>query len=615
MAMARGTPSALRLAALSLAVVGLCVAAVGLPLAAVALSERFAIRSATRLARTTPKEDPDREFLGTAVASALSRAPARPSSSADQPPAVFVDTTIAGDSCDNYEPASRRCSGGHARAVRSLAAAARAAMPGDIVVLRGGTYAEALVPSASGTPDAPIVFRAQEGEKAVLTGALDPAIDLSQRTHIILERLIVNQVVGWLRAENAAFCVIRNCIFAEASAGDKRGGLAFSHATDNQVRDNVISGGYDAILLADSSRNVVQGNTIVKARHASWAILCGKQNIIRRNILANAGEEVGRVVDCEGVSDDAHSQNAASVGNLIEENLFHTPDSLEHEPPSPGLEYGARDGIVRNNAFAATGGSGLRMALDSGRARLNTDNRIYHNVFFAERLAGIELPADEGAGFSGNVFKNNILYGSRVAVSDDRWPETAAELRGKPVQLLTGRLSGFVMERNVLYGTMPSQPFVITVVGREKGKAFPPQTLAQWQKSQPQIFRENINVRPVFRDERRLLLNLADESVLIDAGAFLARAAADGSGTALSVDDARWFFDGFGIAGEKGDAIQLEGDTTTARVVRVDHETRVLTLDHPLKWHRQQGVSLRYVGRAPSLGLSDAMDIERQKSF
>jgi hypothetical protein len=70
----------------------------------------------------------------------------------------------------------------------------------------------------------------------------------------------------------------------------------------------------------------------------------------------------------------------------------------------------------------------------------------------------------------------------------------------------------------------------------------------------------------------------------------------------MKVEDASYFYDGFGIEGETGDVIQLEGDTKTARVIDIDYVNNTLTLDQLLNWTDGQGVSLAYNGSAPDIG-------------
>ena len=58
--------------------------------------------------------------------------------------------------------------------------------------------------------------------------------------------------------------------------------------------------------------------------------------------------------------------------------------------------------------------------------------------------------------------------------------------------------------------------------------------------------------------------------------------------------------DGWGII--DGDLIQLEGQTQTARVIAIDYDSNVITVDRSLKWNKAQGVSLPYTGIAPDVG-------------
>jgi hypothetical protein len=56
------------------------------------------------------------------------------------------------------------------RPFRTLARAGEALEPGDICLLRGGTYRETLRPLRSGEPEKPIVYRAYEGETPLISG-------------------------------------------------------------------------------------------------------------------------------------------------------------------------------------------------------------------------------------------------------------------------------------------------------------------------------------------------------------------------------------------------------------------------------------------------------------
>jgi hypothetical protein len=127
-------------------------------------------------------------------------------------------------------------------------------------------------------------------------------------------------------------------------------------------------------------------------------------------------------------------------------------------------------------------------------------------------------------------------------------------------------------------------------------------TLAAFQAAHAAQFADNLELDPAFADAAAGDFAPSAGSGLVDAGAFLAAAVGTGGGTVLPVDDARWFWDGYGIPGELGDEIRLAGTDATARVVAIDYDADVLTLDAPLSWTAGQGVSPAWQGSAPDLG-------------
>jgi hypothetical protein len=70
----------------------------------------------------------------------------------------------------------------------------------------------------------------------------------------------------------------------------------------------------------------------------------------------------------------------------------------------------------------------------------------------------------------------------------------------------------------------------------------------------------------------------------------------------LAVADPTYFYDGYGIPGEKGDLIQIAGRAKTARIVSIDYNARTLTLSEPLSWKNNDGVHLAYSGSRPDVG-------------
>src|SRR5512139_4163692 len=80
--------------------------------------------------------------------------PARDLSNSALSPAAttsYVDGQIAQSSCTTYKVTTRSCSGGTQVAYSTLTGAASMAQPGDVVLIRQGTYNQQLRPQISGT--------------------------------------------------------------------------------------------------------------------------------------------------------------------------------------------------------------------------------------------------------------------------------------------------------------------------------------------------------------------------------------------------------------------------------------------------------------------------------
>ena len=66
--------------------------------------------------------------------------------------------------------------------------------------------------------------------------------------------------------------------------------------------------------------------------------------------------------------------------------------------------------------------------------------------------------------------------------------------------------------------------------------------------------------------------------------------------------NASWFYDGFGIAGELGDVIRIEGQSGTARITSINYSTNTIVLDKALSWQDGDGVHVAYGNLGPDTG-------------
>ena len=513
---------------------------------------------------------------------------------------IYVDLQIGVSSCTNYTAASRSCGAGADTAYSNFAGAAAAAGPSDVVSIRAGTYNERLVPINSGTLGNEITYRNYNQESVVITGSLRPAIDLTNRQYIVVEGLDIINVDRWLYLVNAQNNIIKNNTFRSATdaSGGSKTGIFLNNATFNKILNNTIDdNASDSIAIVNSNRNVVEANTFSKATHALWAIRCGNYNIIRGNYFHNAIQKNGEVYDCDGQA--GNTKYNATKRNLIEGNEFAYTPSSGNASPWSGIQYAGQDGIIRQNTFHDTVGPGLRMAIYGAEAQYNTGNRVYHNVFYGTDYAGVFI--EVGGTMVDNVFKNNAFMKSLFVANDTRWSWWVNTVAGKPVQVMTGRLDGFEFDTNAFFNAQAGESWLMTYGWRNQVWS-QQQDLSWWETNYPQLIKNSIEQDAAFIDEANRDFRLSSSSPLIDAGAFLTRTVNSGSGKIMTVADASYFYDGFGIPGEAGDTIQIIGQSVTATIVAVDYTSNTITLDRNLTWTNGQGVTLKFNGTAPDIG-------------
>lgn len=460
---------------------------------------------------------------------------------------LYVDGALTGP-CQQYQPATRTCSGGSASAYPSFAQALSAAQPGDTLLVRAGTYTERIVPPRSGTASAPISLRAYTGETPILSGASEPAIYLKAISYIAIEGLTVQDALGWGRLEDTSHITLRANRFQRATASGTTGGLKLVRARYSRILGNRFEDGNDNLVVQESDYNLIEGNQFVKGRHSLLSVRCGNHNVIRNNTFHNADQKAMEIYDCEGVSDAPYRLDATRR-NLIEGNRFTWTRASSRHYDYNGIQYAGQNGIVRRNVFYDNQGGALSIQVYSDEALYNYGHRLYHNTFYNNRCYGLSAADDIAPTRYYDIrVRNNLFYKN-------------TDCSGAATQVRIDNPAAVTLESNA--SSTSSPPFV---------------------------------------DEAGRDLRLAAGSAHIEAGMFLTFARGDGSGTVLPVDDSRYFYDGYGIPGEAGDLIKLEGSNDTARIVAVDDNARTLMLDRTLSWRDRQGVHLVYAGVRPDLG-------------
>ncbi|HUW23186.1 MAG TPA: PKD domain-containing protein [bacterium] len=239
---------------------------------------------------------------------------------------------------------------------------------------------------------------------------------------------------------------------------------------------------------------------------------------------------------------------------------------------------------------------------DNGKVTVPSDNSMagipnpppiknvadYYNYPFTDLYA-----------FEDNMFKNNILSeGSIVPHINWTW---LTNLAGKPVQLiLRGRLDTTYFKNNNFFA---AGNFSDQLIYDGLNRTYLDPETPDYFNANYTVFSGNVQQDPLFVDANNNDFHLQPGSPMIDAGGFLTIITSpSGSGNQITVEDAGYFYDGYGIEGEAGDIIQLKGQTTGTGIINIDYNTNTLTLNQSLTWTTGQEVSLAYSGTALDIG-------------
>lgn len=506
---------------------------------------------------------------------------------------VYVDPSIESNNCNNYSADTRSCGAGNKTAYKNLNDASGAVNPGDRIIIRESIMTERIIAQKSGTEGNPITFEAYPGESVKITLAQNgvPGIEITNKQYLTFDGLEVGNVWEWGQILNSNHIIFQNMIFSDARDTGTRGSLRFINSNYNKILDSVFESGNDSLFFENSNNNLAEGNTFHDARHTLLVIACSNNNVIRNNTFYNSLEKGGETFDCEGVVESLYDDTRqverldATKRNIWEDNIFsYTPPDLDDGGPYNGIQYAGQNGIIRRNIFYGSNGIGLGMAHYSTEALNNKYNRVYNNVFYNNRGGGIEVSQN----MLDNIFKNNIFYKNIAA------PLGWADDTMGGSQISHRSLSGYKFDHNALFDNSIDDPIIYA-----NGSL---RTLGYMEASFPALYDNNVETDPEFVNPAGYDFSLSSASPLINQGDFLATATGSGTSNLLPVNDVSYFYDGYGIAGEDGDLIRLANQSETARVVDIDYDNNILTLDKSLSWTSGQGVSLSYYGSKPDMG-------------
>jgi len=436
---------------------------------------------------------------------------------------------------------------------------------GDTVYVREGVYEETIRPARSGTSGSYITYTKYGDEVATMSHPVNAGVSLGNRSYVNIDGINFTDTGGsWVDfTPNGSYNIIQNCYMNTAI--EWNGIRLIDGAHHNKILNNTLIGlckPHDLIRIVDSEYNLIDGNRLYYCSHVAIVIAdegvgVTNYNIIRNNVIQNKyhsnisiyGTEYV-LIENNVIADGGEEQVDNVCGTYRDQNM----DRDDHAGMMTNINYS----IVRNNVLVNNGfGISLASTPDDGTYKsYNEHNRYYNNVL-TENVDGLRSGSIEP--------KNDVVIKNNVIRSNTRL-EINVGGSNNSIYYIDNDIGSNIVD----YG-----------VGAE-------------------YITGTINVNPLFVDSAGRDFTLQESSTLINAGDFLTVTTSSGSGTSLPVDDARYFMDGWGLI--DGDTIQLEGQTTTARITAINYNTNTLTLNASLTWTNGLGVSLIYSGSAPDIG-------------
>jgi hypothetical protein len=397
---------------------------------------------------------------------------------------------------------------------------------------------------------------------------------------------------------------------------------------------------------SDSQFNVIRNNRIQNC--VQKEMVCrDNSGIITGNLIE--GNLIGGDRTADGIQFDAKTENSVvNRGIVIRNNTFFNNAENAIDLKAAG------DVVIEGNIIVASIGD------NSGYGGVRTDDTgSTHERFGPASIIRGSHKISHNVIIRGNVFYDNLggvhshrnwrVYNNTFVANNRDWNGPDSRWRdpdGKPVFVATffdGSEPGFVFLNNIVtrhrhgsirfstageawarfdhncyWRTPDGKPFVV-FEGRKKflrDASF--LSLSDWKtmlKGQAHIIgndARSIEVKPAFVNVSEVPIwdaksphrfpydfRLAKGSACIDAGGFVTRTSSAGKGIRVVVEDARYFFDGYGIV--DGDKIVI-GNNPPVMVESIDYQANVIKVSREITWKKGASVSLPYTGASPDIG-------------
>ena len=482
---------------------------------------------------------------------------------------------------------------------RSLAKANASLQPDDTVILHAGEHEGVIEPATSGREGARITYRGPAVGEAILRGGQSSddqwtCVRLKEREHILIQGLSLEPTRGgWMKLDSASHCIIQDCRM-EAARGTYNPiecrDCHYNRYEDLTCRRSINIGEYghlhgDMWNNFGCSHNVFERIHISRAGHRPFGMWFDcPYNVVRECVF-----------DCRwGRNFEFFSTPRLLMERCVVTNGFDGSGSADGRAKLFVIDSIFRRNVIYRNYYGPMVINSYKWSDEEPWGMMRS--RVYHNTWYRNHEYGYEM-IDLGEKpdphmVTGNVFQNNIF-----AFNDPGGD-------GLALLLYSNIAEDNLFRHNLFFGSKPGDKTIRydwTFPGVSEWSGLT-MTATEANERKPDQFVGNIDADPFFRNAEADDFRLDIGSPAIDAGTPLAVAREAGSGSELPVDDARWFYDGFGIPGEKGDHVAVGPERREALVLKADIEANVLTLHRELTWQAGDPVTLSREGTIPDLG-------------
>jgi parallel beta-helix repeat protein len=521
---------------------------------------------------------------------------------------------------------------------KTIQKAAEAMIAGDMVLIHAGTYYENVMPRRSGVEGKYITYQDFGDGEVILDaqgGARPHCIEVSGQAYLQFIGLhLRNAGYAALNAAFVAFEGSHHLVLDRVTAETSRFGIELK-GKNTSSEDPV-----GAVRFVTIKNSVVRNNAAygIFLYYKVTDIVIGPNNKIYNENETNGvpeDDQYGIDLDTDYPGIPANGPVRVSiVGNEVYGNRIQ------------GIRpWNAQYVLIQDNYVHHNGATGIQV--EDGCSHVIVDgNRAEFNAQSHEYEAGIWIDSTQDAVVQNNVVRgnqigvmvtvtdralvrHNIIYennraptGSNVMgavlnsdsadivfVHNTLWQNGAPESRGNLAFCIKPPVSRTVIKNNIFAGSAGAfDGWLNCAVTSDFNNFYNTRDLVvSWQGkdlnwpaylSASSQDNHSITTNPMFMNPAEGDFSLLKQSPDLGSGSPLTQTTAAGSGKTISLGDARYFSDGYGLV--VGDAVRI--GAVQAVIVKVDLTANTITVDREVRWNQGDAVSYRYTGANPDRG-------------